>query len=329
MYTNIDNTHGIKMIGRWFSLHRADLPATFPTQKILEGLDIIMRNNVFSFGNRFFKQANGTAMGTPCACSYATIYYSFHEETTLLQPGLAPIFYRRLIDDAFIIQCNPPHGYTHFLTAMNSFGEDGSRLEWESPGPGRAVDFLDLHIELNHDGSLTTSTFQKPMNLYLFRPPASAQPPSILYGLIYGTLHRLFWQNSEQDTFEGFALKFFQRLQARGHSTSKLAQLFLKAATRVDTSSIPVPKPPNISLGGPDGTCFLHLRFHPQDVPRRMIQTLFSDHCLPVFRELGFDLHRMIVAYSRAPNISDNVRRNHLDASLDTTSVVSGSAVLN
>jgi hypothetical protein len=168
MYTNIDNTHGIETIGRWFALHKSDMPYNFPTLKILEGLDIIMRNNVFSFGNRFFKQANGTAMGTPCACSYATIYYSYHEETALLQPGIAPIFYRRLIDDAYVILDNTLHGYNQFMTAMNSFGEDGARLVWESPGPGRAVDFLDLHIQLNQDGSLTTSTFQKPMNLYLF-----------------------------------------------------------------------------------------------------------------------------------------------------------------
>jgi hypothetical protein len=189
MYTNIDNQHPIETFGRWLNLHRANLPTYFPSLKILKGLDIITRNNVFSFGNRFFKQANGTAMGTPCACSYATIYYSYHEETILLQPDIAPIFYRRLIDDAYIIQRNTPQGYTNFLQAMNSFGQEGARLEWESPGPGCAVDFLNVNIQINRDGTLTTSTFQKPMNLYLFRPPASAQPPSILYGLIYGTLH--------------------------------------------------------------------------------------------------------------------------------------------
>jgi hypothetical protein len=72
---------------------------------------------------------------------------------------------------------------------MNSFGNNGARLEWESPGLSRAADFLDLHIKLNPNGSITTSTYQKPMNLYLFRPPTSAKPASVLYGLIYGTLH--------------------------------------------------------------------------------------------------------------------------------------------
>jgi hypothetical protein len=56
MYTNINNQHGIETIGRWLNLHRADLPTDFPSLKILEGLDIIMRNNVFSFGNRFSRK---------------------------------------------------------------------------------------------------------------------------------------------------------------------------------------------------------------------------------------------------------------------------------
>jgi hypothetical protein len=133
----------------------------------------------------------------------------------------------------------------------------------------------------------------------------------------------------EQNTFKTFTLKFFQRLQAQGHSTSKLAQLLLKAATPVDVSSIPVPKPPNNTVGSPDGTCFLHLRFHAQDIPRQDIQQRFSAICIPTFQEVGFDVHRMIVAYSRAPNISDNFWRNRLDVSVNTTLVVSGSAVFD
>jgi hypothetical protein len=158
MYTNIDNSHGIATIGRWLELHRPNLPSDFPSIEILEGLDIIMRNNIFVFGSHYFKQCNGTAMGTPCACTYATIYYSYHEETSLLQPNNNLLFYRRLIDDALIIQRNIPDRYEHFMQRMNSFGDDGARLEWESPGPSRAVDFLDLHIKLNPNGSITTST---------------------------------------------------------------------------------------------------------------------------------------------------------------------------
>ena len=54
-------------------------------------------------------------MGTPCACTYATIYFSYHEETKLLKPESTLLFYRRLIDDAFVIQHNVPNGYEHFM----------------------------------------------------------------------------------------------------------------------------------------------------------------------------------------------------------------------
>ena len=43
-----------------------------------------MKFNVFTFGNRFFQQINSTAMSTNAACMYATIYYSYHEETVII-----------------------------------------------------------------------------------------------------------------------------------------------------------------------------------------------------------------------------------------------------
>ena len=105
MYSNINTDHGIATIARWLELHRSELPRDFPTALVLDGLDTVMRYNVFSFGSRRFLQLDGTAMGTSCACNYATIYYSYHEETKLLVDDThLLLFYRRYIDDALIIQ---------------------------------------------------------------------------------------------------------------------------------------------------------------------------------------------------------------------------------
>jgi hypothetical protein len=322
MYTNIDNDHGILTMKNWLALHKPELPFGFPTAKILNGLDIIMRNNVFTFGNRYWKQRNGTAMGTSCACAYATIYYSYHEETALITPNNphGVLFYRRLIDDALIIQRNTPGAHDTFLAAMNSFGTPGASLVWESSGASRKDIFLDFNLTLNNHHSVSTSTYQKPMNLYLYRPPSSAQPPSILFGLIYGTLHRFYWQNSNRQDFDKYATLFFHRLQARGHSTSNLARLFMKAATKVDASSIPLAKLPNLAAEPMDGTCFLHIPFHPQNPSRAELQTLFQQTCREAFtdEEDNFCISRMIIAFSRAPNISDLVRRNRLGPDIDT-----------
>jgi hypothetical protein len=135
MYSNINTDHALSVVSDWFDLHAAQIPKDFPRAKVLTGLRIIMKNNVFTFGNRFWLQLNGTAMGTSCACAYATIYYSFHEETVLLHnPHVR--FYARLIDDAIIVLSNPRTNYAPFVEQMNDFGpphtmtQMGTRTLW-------------------------------------------------------------------------------------------------------------------------------------------------------------------------------------------------------
>ena len=85
MYANINTEHAIHSIAKWFKLHWNDIPFDFPTNLVLESIERLMRFNVFTFGNRFFLQLNGTVIGTNFGCMYAMIYYSYHEEMRLLQ----------------------------------------------------------------------------------------------------------------------------------------------------------------------------------------------------------------------------------------------------
>jgi hypothetical protein len=94
---------------------------------------------------------------------------------------------------------------------------------------------------------------------------------------------------------------------------SKLAQLFLRAAKQVDASSIPLTKPTLDELGGPAGTCFLHLQYHVQDTPRRTLQQLFDDTCMEAFTKAGVPVSRMIAAYKRSSHIADVTRWNRLN----------------
>ena len=85
MYTNIQTTHGLNTLRRWLLVHAQELPQNFPTDTILETLELVMQNNIFQLDNTFWMQLTGTAMGTSVACVCATIYYSCHEETKLLR----------------------------------------------------------------------------------------------------------------------------------------------------------------------------------------------------------------------------------------------------
>jgi hypothetical protein len=84
MYTNIQPDVGIEAIARWMQAHPQTVRKDIPQELLLKLLNIIMRRNVFSFDDTNWLQEIGTAMGTPCACSYAILSYAFHEVQKIL-----------------------------------------------------------------------------------------------------------------------------------------------------------------------------------------------------------------------------------------------------
>jgi hypothetical protein len=88
MYTNIDTNHALHVIGRL--IHKIDGK---PNIALMAALRLIMTNNIMQLGDTFWLQLLGTAMGTPPACAYATLYYACHEEFILEKYNECLLFY--------------------------------------------------------------------------------------------------------------------------------------------------------------------------------------------------------------------------------------------
>ncbi len=69
MYTNIETDHAILVINQWLDdlSQQLQLPSGFPLLPLKQALEIVMRNNVFEFGDTRFLQLMGTAMGSSSA----------------------------------------------------------------------------------------------------------------------------------------------------------------------------------------------------------------------------------------------------------------------
>jgi hypothetical protein len=306
MYTNIDATTGISSFKQFLICNRDRISANFPCNLFLEILEIVMNNNIFSFANTYWLQLTGTAMGTPAACSYATITFG-HFENTVLLPTFKNnlLFYRHYIDDIFGVwlppRTNKSVTWNNFTTLLNSWGN----LEWVANTPSTTTPFLDLNVTLKNS-TIVTSTYQKPLNLYLYLPPSSAHPASCLKGLIKGELYRYWLQNQPTD-FQELVTQFLIRLCNRGHTIEHLTPIITQAAALIESNrDFSQTKQENAD------TLYIHWKHHPNGLQRQTLRQLFNDTLRPVN-----PFHNMTVAISRPKNLRDILTKAALHLPMD------------
>ena len=317
MYTNINTAAAIDAIREWLTRFKAELPDDFPpTELFLSVLQIIMENSIFTFGDTYWRQGNGTAMGTSCACMYAMLFYGLHERCNLL-PDTAPTvpLLARFIDDMFGIWIDPtlPPDLTEaeekrwwsanekwkaFETSLTFGG-----LEWTTCPPAKSQVMLDLTLTVEH-GDIWSKTFQKALNLYLYLPPSSAHPPSCFKGLIIGEIGRYWRQCSRPDDFVKITALFIKRLRARGHRAANLLPLVREAASHIMRSEEKSPElilaeKANKSEAGKKNL-FLHIDYHSHGVSRLELRSLYDRF---LRGNLPESFEGMIVATSRPKNI--------------------------
>jgi hypothetical protein len=116
MYTNIDTATGLQALNNIFSTYENRISPIFPREFFLTVLELIMNNNIFTFGDSYWIQLQGTAIGTPTAPLYSIITYEFHENNRILnQYSYNLLYYKPYIDDIFAIWVDTP------LNTWNNF----------------------------------------------------------------------------------------------------------------------------------------------------------------------------------------------------------------
>jgi len=207
MYTNIDTATGIQAFKNLFDKYTEVISTNFPKEFFLQTLEIVMGYNIFSFGDTYWQQLKGTAMGTPAAPLYSILTYGYFENTRILNTYHRNlIYYKRYIDNIFGIWVDSPETtWEDFKQTLDQFGQ----LRWNLEDRTTSTNFLDLHINIVQD-QIQTKTFQKELNLYLYIPPTSAHPSSCFKGLITGELIRYWTQNTQEKDFIHITQLFIQ-----------------------------------------------------------------------------------------------------------------------
>ena len=274
MYPNIQIADALPKIQ--FYLSTATQCSAPLRTAILEALELIMSRNCFRFGDTYWLQLDGTAMGAPPAPSFATLYYGIFE-LELLSTFKDHLFYlRRYIDDQFGIWIHHPdptidkQKWDAFQEMQQSF----CSLNWTFSSRSTQVNFLDLTIHLERS-SIYTTLYDKPLNLHLYIPWTSAHTPSVRSSVVISGIYRILRLVSRHNDKQQALENFFSRLLARGYNYNFLYRTFQHSLKKFQQ-----PKPIQRNLENKSGLqpCFLHLPYHCQDLPRQYIQRAWREH---------------------------------------------------
>ena len=81
LYSNLPHDLGLEAIENWMKKCPHNLKKRIQPEFIKEGIKFIFENNTFFFNNKYYKQRQGTPMGTKMAPVYSTLVLAYLEET--------------------------------------------------------------------------------------------------------------------------------------------------------------------------------------------------------------------------------------------------------
>ena len=123
-------------------------------------LELAVTSSYFVFNGQFYRQKEGVGMGLPLGPTFANVFMCFHEKVWLSScpAEFAPVFYRRYVDDCFILFKDRTHADLFLNFLNNKHRCIKFTMEKETNG---SLPFLDVLVR-KEDGRLETSVYRKP-----------------------------------------------------------------------------------------------------------------------------------------------------------------------
>ena len=124
-------------------------------------------NILFSFNSSLYRQVDGMPMGSNLGPKMASFAMDMLESKMDTFVGNKPVFYRRYVDDCFLI-FNRKEGIKIFFVFLNSLDDDLQfTVEMEVDNN---ICFLDTKISNSRDGTLSVSWYIKDTNTGIYIP---------------------------------------------------------------------------------------------------------------------------------------------------------------
>ena len=145
LYPNIPHDEGLAAVRNALDERQEK---TISTDSLVELAELVLKNNIFEFNSRVYKQKQGTAIGTKMAPPYAILFLDYLEKNFLDNSTFKPWLWWRYIDDIFLIW---EHGEDELKNFINSLNDFHPNIKFTSDWSKESINFLDVQLKINGD----------------------------------------------------------------------------------------------------------------------------------------------------------------------------------
>ena len=260
LYTNIQPDRGLEALQKVYDRSGIFIPRFDHVKELLE---ISLKNNDFQFGDQHFRQCFGTSMGKIYAPTYANIFMANWEYEIMQKIKEKPDFYKRFLDDGFLVWQGRRQNLLKFLQTANDH-DDSINLTWEINEI--TCDFLDTTIfkgnRFLHHNILDTKVYFKVTDTHELLDKNSWHPKHVFLGIVKSQLIRYLRICNNISDFHDATSKLFSVLRARRHYSirflRKIKSDFLKVYHEMGDTEDPAGV--STKCGDKYCTCCLYLK---------------------------------------------------------------------
>ena len=158
------------------------------------------------------------AMGSRAAPAYANTFLGNLENKFLNNETLKPIYYKRFIDDIFMIF---PHSPEHLNTFINNMNQIHPSMKFTFEYSREKITYLDTDVHVNQSlpSKLFVTTHIKSTNKQAYTHATSFHPPGTGKGIAVGEAIRYARTNTFQSDFDNSITQHIRQMNVRGYTS--------------------------------------------------------------------------------------------------------------
>ncbi|XP_078502568.1 uncharacterized protein LOC144758683 [Lissotriton helveticus] len=234
LYTSIKHEDGIKACRKFLSSR--SISYLKHSDMIVQMMRFCLENNFFVFDDVYYKQRQGTAMGTCFAPSFANLFMASWEQqvekTHEMYRSLVKLWLR-YIDDLFIIWEGTQSEAESFVVGLNN---NDQNIKLEGHMDTQSMVFLDLHVKVS-EKKLVTSLYRKETAGNTLLHAESGHPRALIKSIPFGEFLRARRNCSTEEDFVVESVCMGKRFIDRGYQPS-IIEAARKKASEISHQSL-------------------------------------------------------------------------------------------